>query len=49
MYDLNKIKSEINLLPSWDEQICLQGANGEADPYCGEKKLMNVQFVWEGF
>jgi len=44
MYDLNKIKSEINLLPSWDEQICLQGANGEADPYCGTGRVLKLKY-----
>ena len=33
MYDLNIIKEEIKILPEYKDQICLQGANGEKDPF----------------
>tara|TARA_Y100000385_G_C12943861_1_gene572405 strand:+ start:465 stop:905 length:441 start_codon:yes stop_codon:yes gene_type:complete len=42
MYDLNKIKSEINLLPSFDEQICLQGTKTNKDPFAGTGRVLNL-------
>lgn len=44
MYDLNKIKSELDLLPKWDDQICLQGANDETDPFCGTGKAIDLKY-----
>ena len=44
MYDLNKIKSELDLLPKWDDQICLQGANGETDPFCGTGRVLDLKY-----
>ena len=44
MYDLDKIKSELDLLPSWEEQICLQGANGEEDPFCGTGRVLELKY-----
>ena len=44
MYDLNKIKSEFDLLPKWDDQICLQGANGETDPFCGTGRVLDLYY-----
>ena len=35
MYDLNKIKDELKLLPKWKEQICLQGTKTIKDPFVG--------------
>ncbi len=35
MYDLNKIKYEIQDLPNWEDQICLQGTKTIKDPYAG--------------
>ena len=35
MYDLNKIKHEIQDLPNWEDQICLQGTKTIKDPYAG--------------
>ena len=42
MYDLNKIKSEINLLPSFDEQICLQGTKTNKDPFAGTGRVLDL-------
>ncbi len=44
MYDLNKLKSELDLLPKWDDQICLQGANGESDPFCGTGRVLDLKY-----
>ena len=44
MYDLNKIKSELDLLPKWEDQICLQGANDETDPFCGTGKAIDLKY-----
>ena len=44
MYDLDKIKSELDLLPKWDDQICLQGANGETDPFCGTGRVLDLKY-----
>ena len=35
MYDLNKIKNELKILPKWKEQICLQGTETIKDPFAG--------------
>ena len=35
MYDLNKIKDEIKILPKWESQICLQGTETIKDPFAG--------------
>ena len=35
MYDLNKIKNELKILPKWDTQICLQGTKTIKDPFAG--------------
>ena len=35
VYDLNKIKYEIQDLPNWEDQICLQGTKTIKDPYAG--------------
>lgn len=33
--DIEKIKSELKLLPKFDEQICLQGTKDNLDPFWG--------------
>ena len=33
--DIEKIKSELKLLPKFDEQICLQGTKDNLDPFYG--------------
>jgi len=33
--DIEKIKSELKLLPKFDEQICLQGTKDNLDPFLG--------------
>ena len=36
--DIEKIKSELKLLPKFDEQICLQGTKDNLDPFWGVGK-----------
>ena len=38
MLNLNKILKEIETLPKWDEQICLQGTETIKDPFIGAGK-----------
>ena len=42
MYDIQKILNELNILPKWYTQICLQGIKGLADPFlcCGKIKRL---------
>lgn len=35
MYDLDKIMNELNTLPEYDTQICLQGVRHDSDPFSG--------------
>lgn len=35
IYDLNKINNELNILPAWQDQICLQGTKTNKDPFAG--------------
>ena len=44
LVNLDKIKSELDLLPKWDDQICLQGANGETDPFCGTGRVLDLKY-----
>lgn len=38
--DIKKIKSELKLLPKFDEQICLQGTKDNLDPFWGIGKWL---------
>ena len=38
--DIEKIKSELKLLPKFDEQICLQGTKDNLDPFWGIGKWL---------
>jgi len=38
--DIEKIKSELKLLPKFDEQICLQGTKDNLDPFWGVGKWL---------
>ena len=42
MYDLNKIKDELKILPKWKEQICLQGTETIKDPFAGTGSLLKT-------
>ena len=42
MYDLNKIKDELKILPKWKEQICLQGTETIKDPFAGIGKAIDL-------
>tara|TARA_B110000858_G_scaffold188468_1_gene234034 strand:+ start:390 stop:830 length:441 start_codon:yes stop_codon:yes gene_type:complete len=44
MYDLNIIKKEIKILPEYKDQICLQGANGEKDPFSGIGRVLDLKY-----
>ena len=35
VYDLERIKSELEILPEWEDQICLQGTKNIKDPFVG--------------
>ena len=35
IYDLKKINDELNVLPVWQDQICLQGTKTNKDPFAG--------------
>jgi hypothetical protein len=43
MYDLNKIKNELKILPKWGDQICLQGTETIKDPFAGIGSARNLQ------
>ena len=42
MYDLTNILVEIETLPKWDEQICLQGTETNKDPFAGINSLLTT-------
>ena len=42
MYDLNKIKSELDLLPKWEDQICLQGTKTIKDHSAGTGRAIDL-------
>jgi hypothetical protein len=43
LYDLKKIISELNSLPKFDSQICLQGITPDSDPFSGIGKSNNLK------
>ena len=53
--DLDKIKKELKLLPSFYEQICLQGCGDSSDPFfgCGVpssfKPYKELDFIYPNF
>ena len=49
MYDIKKILNELNILPKWDVQICLQGVEGSDDPFLGCGMLKNLTFKEKDF
>ena len=50
MYDIQKILNELNILPKWDTQICLQGIEGNDDPFLGcGRKIENSIFKGKDF
>ena len=54
IYDLNKIKHELEILPEWEDQICLQGTKTIKDPFAGIGKAVElpekeVEFVYPLF
>lgn len=42
MYDLQRILNELNILPEWKDQICLQGVEGNDDPFFGCGRIDNL-------
>lgn len=54
IYDLERIKSELEILPVWEDQICLQGTKTIKDPFAGIGKAIElpekeVEFVYPLF
>lgn len=43
MIDIHKILSEIKLLPKFNEQISLQGIQGQTDPFYGTGKITEIE------
>ena len=41
--DLDKIKEELRFLPSFDDQICLQGVENNPDPFFGCGTISNIK------
>jgi hypothetical protein len=46
-FDLDKIKQELESLPEYRDQICLQGTHDNLDPFLGIGKLKNIQPKYE--
>jgi len=42
IYDLKRIKNELNILPEWEDQICLQGTKTNKDPFAGIGKAKKI-------
>ena len=49
MYDLEQIIFELESLPPYDTQICLQGLTPDADPFSGTGKVNNLSGAEEKF
>lgn len=49
MYDIERILLEIDKIPKFDNQICLQTVKGCDDPFYGTGRLNNIEHLEEEF